>query len=130
MPLLRRKPVPFKWKQTEPPTTDMSAEELVARGYRRTSNAYGLISRIDRPDWVEYMAEKMGRAPADFYNRATGKVDGMWCDHYRAVYSMDTHIVDLKRIHRIPTSGFDPVGFIDVIDMPDSLPQLEGSGTL
>lgn len=100
------------------PTTDLSAEELIARGYRRTSNAWCHISRIDRPDWIEFMAAKMHRAPADFYRieeDGTAKhPDGGWCHYYRAVYSQDERTVSHETIKQIPTSGHDPVGYIEV----------------
>lgn len=99
-----------------PPTTNMSAEELIARGYRKTSNAYGHVTRIDRPDWVEFLAGKLGRSVAELYDPKTGKPAGTWADHYRTMYSDDTHTVDFNTTRRIPTSGHDPVGFIDVID--------------
>lgn len=97
------------------PTTDLSAEELTARGYRRTSNAHGLISRIDREDWLEVLAQKMRRAPADFIVRdGGGRVSGLWCDFYRRCYSADTHTVDAQRIVKIPSSGHDQVGYVPV----------------
>jgi hypothetical protein len=102
------------WKAGSP-TTDLSAEELIALGYRKTSNAYGLVSRIDRPDWVEVLAQEMRRAPADFIVRdGSGRISPSWCDHYRRVYSKDTHTVDPERIARIPTSDHDPVGYVEI----------------
>jgi hypothetical protein len=97
-----------------PPTTRLSAEELVARGYRRTSNAYGRISRIDRPDWLEVLAEKMRRAPADFILRdGTGQVSPLWCDFYRRVYSQDAHTVSPSTLALIPGSDHDPIGYVE-----------------
>lgn len=90
-----------------PPTTDKSAEDLIALGYRRTSNAFGLVSRIDREDWLEVLAEKMGRSPADFIVRSgpdIGKPSPMWADQYRRCYSKDTLTVDQVTIRLIPGS--------------------------
>ncbi len=102
------------WKAGSP-TTDLSAEELRARGYRKTSNAYGLVSRIDRADWVEVLAQEMRRAPADFIVRdGSGRISPSWCDFYRRTYSKDNHTVDQERIALIPTSDHDPIGYVEV----------------
>lgn len=76
----------------------MSAEELIARGYRRISNKYGAVARIDRPDWVEHMARVTRRAPADFYTRnpdgTLTTVSATWADHYRRCISEDVLTLD------------------------------------
>ncbi len=89
--------------------------ELVARGYRRTSWSHGMASRIDRPDWVEFMAKEMGRAPADFYIPGESKPSGNWCDHYRRVYSKDTVMLEpVALIGLIPTSNWDDTGYVEI----------------
>lgn len=40
-------------------TKPVDTASLVKQGYRRTSRKYGHISRVDRPDWLEYLKEKM-----------------------------------------------------------------------
>lgn len=96
------------------PTTDKSAEELTALGYCVTSRAYGLVSRIDRPDWLEHIATEMRRAPADFIVRdGSGRPSGQWCDYYRRVYSKDTHTVDPERLKQIPSSSFESIGHVE-----------------
>ena len=78
---------------------------FVALGYRRTSRKHGMISRIDRPDWQEFLARKgMLVGPGR---------EGNGADHYRRVYSKDTiTLVPLSLALEVPTSGHDPVGFI------------------
>ncbi len=81
--------------------------KFVALGYRRTSRKYGIISRVDRPDWKEFLARKgMLIGPGR---------EGNGADHYRACYSKDkielgTEFAWLAL--EVPTSGHDPVGFI------------------
>ena len=46
---------------------EKTVEQMIREGYRRTSWAHGIVSRIDREDWIEHMAKHFDRAPADFY---------------------------------------------------------------
>lgn len=88
-----------------PRTTDKTVAELIAMGYRRTSNAYGLVTRIDRDDWLEVLAVAMRRAPADFILRdGTGRVSPRWEDYYRRTLSKDTHTVLAHEIGEFPAS--------------------------
>lgn len=91
-----------------PPTTDLSVEELVAMGYKRVSNAYGLVARIDREDWLDVLARSMpGRCVADFLvvaGRDAGKPSELWANHYRRVYSKDWHTVLEADIRKFPPS--------------------------
>jgi len=64
--------------------------DLMLKGYRRTSNAYCMISRIDREDWLDVLATKMRTCVADFYNKDGSGVSDRWRDHYIRVYSKDT----------------------------------------
>ena len=106
------------------PTTTLSAEELVARGYRRVSNAYGLVTRIDRADWMEVLARKLGKSIAQFYELSETeppKISGHWAAHYRSGFSKDTHTVNPETLRLIPTSAHDPVGYVEL----DSTASLE-----
>jgi hypothetical protein len=94
-------------RYTREPTTDLSAEELVRRGYRRTSNAYCMVSRIDRGDWLEVMAKRL-RCKADELDPKK------WADFYRRVYSQDNLTVAPAVFRKIPTSNHDPVGFVNL----------------
>lgn len=82
-------------------------EELVSAGYRRTSNKYGLVSRIDRPDWVEVLADHLGRSPAELYVR------GCWADYYRRVLSNDTLELGPVEGRKVPTSNWDTTGYCE-----------------
>ena len=89
------------------------AAQLIAAGYRRTSNKYRMVSRIDRPDWLVVLAKELRRSPAEFY--APGEPDPAetWCDYYRRCLSRDTlERVDPDVFKLIPGSGWDPVGYI------------------
>lgn len=58
------------------------AGELYSEGYRRVSNAYCQLARIDREDWIQVLAAKLNCAPADFYKLDGSGVDDNWRDHY------------------------------------------------
>jgi hypothetical protein len=103
---------------------DHTPEQLVAMGYRRTSRKYGMVSRIDRPDWVQVLARHLRRAPADFYVPGENEVQGNWCDYYRCVLSKDTLEIGPVLALRVPTSGHDPVGYVDVIEGSVARPML------
>lgn len=78
----------------------------IDRGYRVTSRAWGMIARVDRPDWKEYMASKhpSGRA----WVKSLGDTAA---DHYRRVYSKDR--LEIKYAAKyIPNSSFDPIGYV------------------
>jgi hypothetical protein len=96
---------PYKWK-AGPPTTKLSAEELTAQGYVKTSNAYGLVARIDRPDWIEFLARHYHRAPADFcVVSAEGLVPAPnWGAHYLR-FSKDEHTVPYDVMRKMPSAG-------------------------
>lgn len=96
-----------KFKGGEP-TTDLPVSTLIEMGYKRVSNAYGEISRIDREDWIEVLARAMpGSCKADFLvvsGPNTGKPSERWADHYRRVHSKDTLTVSKEDIRLFPGS--------------------------
>ena len=85
----------------------MSKSQYEVDGYRIISRKYGIISRIDRNDWREYMAKKY--APWDIeeglkWVRTLG--DRGAADHYRRIYSKDTLEIGRKALKlKIPNSG-------------------------
>lgn len=89
------------------------AEDLMAKGYRRTSNKFCHLSRVDREDWKEHMAQN--HAPWDIQEgRDWVKAVGPGAnDFYRRVISNDTITVPREVSRHVKTSGFDPVGFIE-----------------
>lgn len=89
-------------------TPEVQAHRLALSGYRCTSNTYRMVSRIDRPDWIEWMASQ--HAP---WSRVQGLawVHGLGIgagDHYRRCYSKDTLTVSdevYRLIKRHGTGG-------------------------
>lgn len=85
---------------------------FAAMGYRRTSNAFGILSRVDREDWKEHMARL--HSP---WNHAEGRewanLPGLdAADFYRRVHSKDKVTVPKTVSRLVPTSGHDPIGFV------------------
>ncbi len=65
------------------------AGNLHNQGYRRTSNKYKIVSRIDRDDWLDVLAKSMNCTRADFYKLDGSGVADNWKDHYIRCYSKD-----------------------------------------
>ncbi len=86
----------------------LTVKELVARGYRRISNAHKILSRIDRPDWKEAMAAThlSGMAWVEALSKQPGQAE----DYYRRCISKDW--VTIKDAKRVPPSNWDRVGFV------------------
>lgn len=100
---------------TKPAATDehkAEAARLKALGYRRTSNRYRMLSRIDRPDWLLALAEHLRRSPASLYIPDKSHPDGMWCDYYRRVLSKDTIEVSPEVCHLVGSSDHDTIGYV------------------
>jgi translation initiation factor IF-1 len=70
-------------------TAFLKAGELTQKGYRRISNKYKIVARIDKEDWLDIMAKQMNCSRADFYCVNGGGVKDNWRDHYIRVYSED-----------------------------------------
>ena len=73
----------------DPLVVEIYANRLMSMGYRRTSNAYCIVTRIDREDWLDVLATKMNCARADFYDKNGSGVGDRWRDHYCRMYSRD-----------------------------------------
>lgn len=81
---------------TEPEDEEQAkkvANYLMAQGYRKTSNAYCLISRVDREDWLDVLAKERRCSRADFYNVDGSGVGDQHRGHYIRVFSKDNHTV-------------------------------------
>jgi hypothetical protein len=102
----------FKYKITESDITHgpqdpdefeatVFAHDLMKKGYRRISNAYCRISRIDREDWVDVMAKERHCSRADFYNVNGSGIGDHHRDFYIRTYSEDKLIVHPKIFRKI-----------------------------
>lgn len=65
------------------------AGDLMQKGYRKTSNAYCLVSRIDRDDWLDVLAKERFCSRADFYNVDGSGIGNQHRDYYVRVHSQD-----------------------------------------
>ncbi|KVR21647.1 hypothetical protein WK13_34480 [Burkholderia ubonensis] len=91
--------------------TSLEVQRLKAQGYCRTSNKWGLLSRIDRPDWQQHMAERHCPWSAEQgmkWVRGLGK-DAE--DQYRRVYSQDSITVPRDVAKQFPPSGGTVTGY-------------------
>lgn len=77
------------------------ASELNQQGYRRCSNAYCMIARIDRDDWLDVLAKERRCSRADFYNVDGSGISNQHRDHYIRVHSKDEHTVHPAVYHHI-----------------------------
>ena len=78
------------------------AKELMDKGYRRVSNAYCHIARIDRDDWLTVLAKERCCSIADFYSVDGSGVSDSHRDHYCRVHSKDTLTVHPSILRKIP----------------------------
>lgn len=88
------------------------AETLALQGYRRTSSKYGMLSRVDREDWQEFMAKT--HAPWDI-NEGRAWVYGLGtraADQYRRCYSRDKITVSTSISKFVPSSSHDTIGYV------------------
>lgn len=74
---------------------------LKKEGYIRTSNAYCMIGRPDREDWIDVMATKMNCCNADFYMKDGSGPSPQWKEHYVRTYSQDKHTVAPEIIRKM-----------------------------
>lgn len=74
----------------------VTAGDLMRQGYRKTSNAYCLVGRIDRKDWLEVLARSRRCSVADFYNVDGSGVGDQHKDFYIRTFTTDHHTVSPK----------------------------------
>ncbi len=86
-----------------------TAEELIVRGYRRVSNKYGIVARVDRSDWWEALEKYFGR---NMPIRTPNEI-AHWADYYRRTLSKDTLELGPEKARSIPSSSWDSTGFIE-----------------
>lgn len=91
---------------------------LEAKGYRRTSNRHGLISRIDRPDWLDALNRHLMRSAQQgnlILENSEEYNSGSWQDFYRRVLSKDTLEIGKSQAQNIGTSSWDNIGYIEIL---------------
>jgi hypothetical protein len=80
-------------------------QSLVNLGYRKTSNKYGLVSRLDRPDWAAHLEKETNRAvDAD-------EIYGQWEDYWRRCRSKDTLEFGAELPRNFPSSSGARTGY-------------------
>lgn len=82
----------------------MTADELARKGYRRVSNKFGMVARIDRSDWLEIMIEA--------HSNWKETEHSMIADYYRRCVTQDVLTVPLEVSRWVPSSTNDPVGYV------------------
>lgn len=88
------------------------ANYLISVGYRAISNKHKMVSRVDRPDFVQILAQRLLRAPADFYVPGQDRVTANWVDHYRRGISSDKRSVPDEVFKLMKGSTWDHVGYV------------------
>lgn len=83
--------------------TGSRAELYTEQGYRTISRTNGIIARVDREDWLEYMRDTLGYVL---------NYDDNYADYYRRKYSKDRLEVSEYMARLIPNSTNDTTGFI------------------
>jgi hypothetical protein len=80
---------------TDPDEFDATfyAYDLYKQGYRGMSNAYCLVGRVDRTDWLEVLAKQRHCCVADFYNVDGSGVGDNHRDFYIRTFTKDTHTI-------------------------------------
>lgn len=95
---------------------EYNAKELIAQGYRRISNAFCHLSRVDREDWKEYMAKKHSPWSTEEGLRWVELLveSESATDMYRRGYSKDVIIVPQEIYKQIPGSNWDDTGYVKI----------------
>ena len=75
-------------------TAETFAIDLAKKGYQGISNAYCIVGRIDRNDWIEVLAKARNCSPSRFY-----KLDGSGVDPREKEYYIRSYTKDKLTIH-------------------------------
>lgn len=86
---ISRDQITYGPKEPDELTAMVVADELIQKGYRRTSNAYCMVARIDREDWLTVLAKERRCSVADFYNVDGSGVSDNHRDFYVRSHSKD-----------------------------------------
>jgi len=68
---------------------------------------FGIVARIDRPDWKEYMAARMFRSVEEGLEFMSLQSDAQLADIYRRKFSQDTKVLDRAELSNYISSS-DP----------------------
>lgn len=94
----------FKLEDLLGKSVEDEADRLFEKGYRRISWSYRLVSRIDRKDWKEVLAKRLGSTLEEGLERVE-KLGGRARDLYRRSESKDRLVVSEEVIKLIPSSS-------------------------
>jgi len=97
---IKREDITYGPKEPDEVTAWVVTGDLMKQGYRKTSNAYCLVSRIDRDDWLDVLAKQRHCSRADFYNVDGTGIGDQHRDHYVRVFSNDKLTV-APEVHRL-----------------------------
>lgn len=89
------------------------AKELMDKGYRKVSVKHCVLSRIDKTNWREIMAEEYApwsKEEGEHWVRIMGKAAA---DHYRRVYSNDKISITLEVARWVLTSSHDTTEYLE-----------------
>lgn len=86
-------------------------ERATALGYRRISKRNKVISRVDREDWLQHMAEHFNMSLMELIT-AMNEQPGYYEDYYRRNLSEDRHEVSLITSRTVPSSFEDTTGYV------------------
>jgi hypothetical protein len=111
----------YRFAETIQDPSDEMIEELIRRGYRRTSNSYGMVARIDRQDWIEVLVAETLRNQDVVSIRDN---PGSFADFYRRCVSRDVKTVSPSSlVRKFPSSNHDPIGYIPLYGTLESVGQ-------
>ena len=86
---------------------ELLAQRYTRAGYRRVSNKYLQISRVDQKHWVKVILKSH-----DFGQLTPENVQNYWADNYRRCRSNDVIQVNTEVFKLIPTSCGDNTGYV------------------
>lgn len=98
-----------------PPTPEeiKKAEILTRLGWRRCSNKYQHIVKIDRPDWADFLADKIGGSAASImYDVEKGKYCWASVYHHYSQTSLRRSLKNTNVFRLIPHINSSFVGFV------------------
>ena len=98
---ITRDQITYGPKEPDDVSAFVTAGHLMSLGYRKVSNAYCHVARIDRDDWLDVLAEQRHCSRADFYNVDGSGVGDQHRDHYIRVFSEDVLTVAPEVLYKM-----------------------------